>query len=112
VLGLPGNPASALVCAELFLWPMVRRMLGLPTERPIVSARLETALAANGAREHWMRAVLSEDDAGWRVNPIGDQDSSLVGVFARAGALLRRSPGAASVAAGDSAPILRLDRAS
>jgi len=110
VLGLPGNPASAMACAELFLRPLLAAMQGRDPALPMVTARLTSALSANGPREHWMRASLANDGGVLTVTPFGDQDSSLVTVFAKADALLRRPAGADEAAAGDSVEVLALDR--
>ena len=111
VLGLPGNPASALVCAELFLAPLLARLLGQAETERILAARTRQDLAANGPREHWMRASLDRDAQGQlHVTPFSDQDSSLLTVFSRADALLRRPPGAGLAAAGDLVEILPLNR--
>ncbi|KQW69449.1 molybdenum cofactor biosynthesis protein MoeA [Phenylobacterium sp. Root77] len=110
LLGLPGNPASAFVCAELFLKPIVMKMQGGAENPPMVSARLAAPLAANGPREHWMRAKLSHVDGGLTAEPYRDQDSSLVTVFAAADALLRRPAGAPALAAGELAEVLPLTR--
>jgi molybdopterin molybdotransferase len=110
VLGLPGNPASALACAQLFLKPLVRAMLAADPEPQMVQARLARALPANGPREHWMRARLTYDGPTLVADPMGDQDSSLVTVFADADALLRRPGEAAAAAAGDVADVLPLER--
>ncbi len=65
VLGLPGNPASALVCAHLFLRPLLETMLGRdPNTRP-QRAKLVEALPANGNREHYLRAHLAADAQGF-----------------------------------------------
>ncbi len=111
VLGLPGNPASALVCAELFLRPLLNALQGAdPAPRPI-PARLEAPLPANGPREHWMRArLVHAPDGGLLARPLADQDSSLVTVFAEAQALLRRAADAPAAGAGDAVEILLLDR--
>lgn len=112
VVGLPGNPASALVCAELFLRPLLAALQGGDSEVQMVAARTETPLEANGNREHWMRAVLGTALDGARTaRPLRDQDSSLVTVFAAADALLRRRPGAVAAAAGDVVEVLPLARA-
>jgi molybdopterin molybdotransferase len=111
VLGLPGNPASAMVCAELFLRPLVLAMQGADPATRIIKARAATPMAANGPREHWMRATLSwADDGAVVANPLRDQDSSLVTVFAKADALLRRPGGAPAAAVGDPVDVLPLGR--
>ncbi|MBA4012776.1 MAG: molybdopterin molybdenumtransferase MoeA [Phenylobacterium sp.] len=111
LLGLPGNPASAFVCAELFLKPIIMKMQGGAENLPIVSAKTAVPMAANGSREHWMRAKLSYADGALIAEPYRDQDSSLVSVFAAADALLRRPANAPALAAGDLVDVLPLARA-
>ncbi|MDG2531539.1 molybdopterin molybdotransferase MoeA [Caulobacter endophyticus] len=112
VLGLPGNPASALVCAELFLHPLLAALSGADAALPFGVARLSAPLPGNGPREHWMRAARAIDAEGWvTVAPFPDQDSSLVGVFARADALVMRPAGAPPAQAGDLIATLPLARA-
>ncbi|NEX47242.1 molybdopterin molybdotransferase MoeA [Pseudotabrizicola algicola] len=96
LLGLPGNPVSAVVCAHLFLLPMLRALLGLPAEA--VAPRLRTAVlaqdvAANGPRAHYMRATLTETDSLPRIAPFDRQDSSLLSILSHANALLLRPVG-------------------
>ena len=111
VLGLPGNPASALVCAELFLKPVVRGMLGADPEPKFVKARLAQPLRGNGPRDQLMRVLLVNDETGTLVaQALADQDSSLVTVFAQADGLLRRPAGAGPAAAGDLVDVLPLSR--
>ena len=111
MLGLPGNPASAFVCAEMFLHPIVSAYLGAPPEPPTITARLAQDLPANGPREHWMRAKLAYADGQVTVRPYRDQDSSLISVFAASDALLRRLPGAQAASAGSVVEVLPLSRA-
>jgi molybdopterin molybdotransferase len=111
LLGLPGNPASAFLCAEMFLHPILNAYQGAATGPATITARLAQDLPANGAREHWMRARLNHVDGGVTVRPYRDQDSSLVSVFAASDALLRRLPGAEAAAAGAVVEVLPLSRA-
>jgi molybdopterin molybdotransferase len=113
VLGLPGNPASALVCAELFLRPLVRALLGAEPGPNTVSARAASPFPGNGDREQWLRARLtvSGDGCLW-ARAMRDQDSSLVAIFADADALVRRPPGAEPTAVGEPVETLVLDRLS
>lgn len=98
MVGLPGNPVSAMVCGYLFLLPMVRRMLGVEQVLPpLRTARLAEPLGENGPREHYMRAML--DETGIRA--CSDQDSSLLSVLAQANALLVRIPHDPARPAGD-----------
>ncbi len=87
MLGLPGNPVSAMVCGHIFLRPLLRAMLGLGRHPvPRRTAPLARDVAANGPREHYMRARLTE--AG--IEPFERQDSALLTVLADADALLVR----------------------
>jgi molybdopterin molybdotransferase len=111
VLGLPGNPASAMVCAELFLRPLLQAMQGADPTAPLIAARTTMALATNGPREHWMRARLTFGaDGAVAVTPFPDQDSALVKVFAQSDALIRRATGAPAASAGDIVDVLPLRR--
>ncbi len=111
LLGLPGNPASAFVCAEMFLRPIVNAYQGAASGPATLAARLADDLPANGPREHWLRARLSYVEGAVIVRPYGDQDSSLVSVFALSDALLRRLPGASAASAGTVVEVLPLARA-
>jgi molybdopterin molybdotransferase len=100
-----------MVCAELFLRPLVMALQGADAALALVAARSAGALAANGERETWMRAHLGFGPAGELVaTPFGDQDSSLVSVFAAADSLLRRRPLATAIAPGDLVEVLPLAR--
>lgn len=97
VMGLPGNPASALVCAHLFARPLITQTHGHQT-RP---AALTTDLPANGPREAFLRAAVAFGPEGrLSVTPAPNQDSSLISPFLSANGLVRRRPHAAAVQAG------------
>jgi len=86
VLGLPGNPASATVCAYLFLQTLITGQSALQG----VAARLKIALGSNGPRETYARARISCDESGQlRVMPFPRQDSSLLTPFPQSNALIR-----------------------
>ena len=105
MVGLPGNPVSAMVCGVVFLAPMIRIMLGLPDETAArYTAPLGVALAANGPRAHYMRAYLK----GGAVHPDTHQDSSLLSVLAAADALLHRPPNDPARAVGDMVELIDL----
>jgi len=111
VLGLPGNPASALVCAELFLRPLIMARLGADPGPRMERVRLGAALSRGGPREHWMRAALvAAADGVLTAEAFFDQESSMVSIFSRADGLIRRPIGAAPAAAGEMVDVLRLER--
>ena len=111
LLGLPGNPVSALICAQVFLVPMLELMLGLAVDaRPKPEAVLGEALQANGEREHYMRARSEWREDGARiVRPLPSQDSSLVAALARADCLIVRAPHAPALPRGARVRIMPLD---
>ncbi|MEO6338985.1 MAG: gephyrin-like molybdotransferase Glp [Caulobacteraceae bacterium] len=110
-LGLAGNPASALVGAELFLRSILLAMQGADPQPRLETARTSRPLSASVARERWMRARLTlGDDGVLTVDPFLEEDSSLVSIFARADALLRVPADAAACEAGSLVQVLRLGR--
>ncbi len=98
MVGLPGNPVSAMVCGRVFVTPMVRALQGLVgVEETLARAELGSDMEANGPRAHYMRAF-------WRdgqLHPFDSQDSSLLSVLAQAEALILRPPHAPAAKAGD-----------
>jgi molybdopterin molybdotransferase len=110
ILGLPGNPVSALVCGLLFLKPALERLQGLPGQAPQTEpARAGAALAANDRRQDYLRAALSRDSNGVLVaTPFSRQDSSMMSAMAGAEGLIVRPPEGPAVAAGALVPVIRL----
>src|ERR1700736_1623641 len=110
VIGLPGNPVSSYVCGFLFLVPLIRKLSGRATiHHARETALLGRDLAANDAREDYLRARLEERADGVLVaTPVDHQDSSLLGNLAAARALVIRSPFAPAASAGSPCTILRL----
>jgi molybdopterin molybdotransferase len=101
LVGLPGNPVSAMVCGHVFLRPAVRAMLGLEAGLPEkVTGTLTVDLGANGPRTHYMRARVERGPAGWACTPFERQDSALLSVLSAANALMVRPAGEAARAAG------------
>ncbi|MCU0984404.1 MAG: molybdopterin molybdotransferase MoeA [Acetobacteraceae bacterium] len=103
LIGLPGNPVSATVCAILFLVPAIERLLGLEGAPPAtVRARAGAALPANDHRADHLRATLSRDSEGALVaTPAARQDSSQMAILAASDALILRPPHAGEVSPGE-----------
>ncbi len=110
LLGVPGNPVSALVCGYVFLVPMLHALLGLAEDkRPQPEAVLGAAVPGNGPRRNYMRASSTWREDGMRVvRPLPSQDSSLVAAFTRADCLIVRMPGAHALPEGARVRILPL----
>jgi molybdopterin molybdotransferase len=111
VLGLPGNPVSAIVCSTLFLLPALFRLCGLPASAPPVStAVLGTAVKANDHRADHLRATVTVDTSGRVVaTPFPVQDSAMLRRLALADALILRAPHAPALDAGAEVGVIRLD---
>jgi molybdopterin molybdotransferase len=111
VLGLPGNPVSAMVCAILFLLPALSRLLGLPAAAPpVTSALLGAPIKANDRRADHLRATVSSGGAGQLiVTPFPIQDSAMLRRLAHADALILRAPHAPALAEGGQVEVIRLD---
>ncbi|QBY00731.1 molybdopterin molybdotransferase MoeA [Rhodophyticola sp. CCM32] len=101
LVGLPGNPVSSMVCGHIFIIPMLRAFLGLPSgERRRTRARLAVDLPANGPREHYMRAQVTPGADLAEVTPFTSQDSALLTRLSDADALLVRPPDQGALTAG------------
>ena len=109
ILGLPGNPVSALVCGHLFLKPLIEKLAGRPFSEIRQKAVLETPLSGNDRREDYMRAVAWRDKTGaLRVKAFDVQDSSMISAFARSNVLIVRPPHAPAASAGETVDLLVL----
>lgn len=87
VFGLPGNPVSAMVTAEIFLKPALRRWLGLPALEPVRLPLLGTT-PPNTARRHFMRARIVVRGGATGLLPISETDSGHTSSLAAADALI------------------------
>ena len=103
VLGLPGNPASALVTAVLFGKSAVATLAGCSADATsLQQAILSKPIAANGARENYLRAKYeTSTDGVLTIEQLPNQDSSLLSIMAAANALIRRPANASEAKAGD-----------
>jgi molybdopterin molybdotransferase len=108
-VGLPGNPVSALICARVFLVPLVGRLLGREAPLETLDAVLAAPIKANGPRQHYMRAELDLSAAPPRVTPFTSQDSGLITTLQRADCLLVVAPNAEPQEAGAAVKVLKLD---
>jgi len=110
VFGLPGNPVSAMVCAEIFLRPLIHALLGLDPNRAPHRAITDSALPENDRRQDYLRARITGAKDGLKtVTAFSRQDSSMLGNLARADCLILRPPFATAAQAGDQVGILLLD---
>ncbi len=110
VLGLPGNPVSALVCTLLFVRVALERLSGVAARAvPTVEAELVEALGANGERRDFMRTRLVAGEPGGRprARPAGRQDSAMLALLAQADGLIVRAPHAPAQPAGSLVRVVR-----
>ncbi|WP_294122337.1 molybdopterin molybdotransferase MoeA [Sphingomonas sp.] len=104
VMGLPGNPTSALVTARLLLAPLIAGLSGMNPQAALRwrKAPLLASLAACGERETFVRARAVQDG----VEPVSNQDSSAQKTLVEAELLVRRRPGASRAETDDSVWVL------
>lgn len=105
VLGLPGNPTSALVVARLFLTPLLQQVSGAGATSALRwhTAMLAEPMSPGGEREEFVRARWTSDS---HVQPLQNRDSSAQRTLAEADVLLRRPAGATALEAGAGVPVL------
>ena len=102
VIGLPGNPVSALVIAALFVTPLIEGLLGLrrTPPKPSISARLSLNVPSQAGREDWIAVCLTPGAEGTVADPVFCK-SNLIFTLARADGLVRIPPSATGLSAGE-----------
>ena len=108
VLGLPGNPVSALVCSLIFVKPIIEKLLGIVESNIEKSyATLASPLPANDQRQDYLRAKIYSDKKGaLTVAPFPKQDSSMVSLLASSDCLIVRAPRAQKALEGERVEIV------
>lgn len=105
VIGLPGNPVSAFVTANLVLKPLLAAMMGARDPRPSArSATLAAPLPATGKRAEYLRARWQDG----LVEPLEGQDSAALVMLAAAELLIARPPDVPAASRGDAVEIITL----
>nr|WP_272214158.1 molybdopterin molybdotransferase MoeA [Marinicella sp. W31]MDC2877140.1 molybdopterin molybdotransferase MoeA [Marinicella sp. W31] len=109
VLGLPGNPVSAYVCALIFAEPLIRALGHLPPLKRLQTAIAATPIGPNGPRRHYMRGRFVSATEGPMVEVFENQDSSLVSKLAEADCLIVRQPHEPAVEPGEPLAVMKID---
>ncbi len=115
VLGLPGNPVSAIVCGLLFVRPLIRALCGDrdPGADMSESAEFAVSAPANDVRQDYVRSRIIASDGGLpRVEPGTRQDSSLLKALSDADCLVIRPPYAPAADVGTRCRMIRLAKLS
>ncbi|MDH4984558.1 molybdopterin molybdotransferase MoeA [Aminobacter anthyllidis] len=107
-IGLPGNPVASLICAHIFLKPLLAKLGGRPYSPDIRTGVLDTAMAANDLRQDFVRAIARETPDGLIVTPYTIQDSSMLRTLADANCALMREPFAPAAESGSACRVMML----
>ena len=110
LLGLPGNPVSALLAFEMFGRPAVRRMLGRDLlARPTVEGVLTGPIFNSDGRRVYARVEVERRDGGWYATPTGPQGSNILTSLSRANGLAICPSDLPRKEAGQAVKIIMLD---
>jgi molybdopterin molybdotransferase len=110
LLGLPGNPVSAAVTFELFVRPVIRKMLGhTHLVRPQVNVVVENGVSERVMRRHYVRAHVEWRDGRFVAHTTGNQGSNIMTSLLNANALVIVPEGGTEVHPGDTAKAIMLD---
>jgi molybdopterin molybdotransferase len=111
IFTLPGNPVSAYVSFEVFVRPVLRKMLGVePLHRPTVRAVCATAMQSPAGKRQFARAQLSVEDGRYVVRPMSAQGSHLINDLAHANCLVIVPEDVTEVPAGGAVTVMVLER--
>jgi molybdopterin molybdotransferase len=115
VIGLPGNPVSALVIASLFVVPVVESLLKLRHSSgldrkiygPSTRARLAVNIPSQAGREDWIPVRLIKTTAGVMAEPLFGK-SNLIFTLVRADGMVYIPPEITGITAGESVEVISL----
>jgi len=111
IVTLPGNPVSAYVSFEVFVRPLIRKMMGFTDiTRPQVRATVLEGFASPANKTQFARVDLDVADGQYVIRPTGAQGSHILGGLARANALAVVPPDVTAVEAGDVLTVFDLSR--
>jgi molybdopterin molybdotransferase len=111
IITLPGNPVSSFVSFEMFVRPVIRKMLGVePLARPVVRAALTQAMRSPAGRRQFARGWLEVVDGRYVVEPVGGSGSHLLGGLAHSNALIVVPEDVTSLDSGDGVDVMVLER--
>ncbi|MBU2958698.1 molybdopterin molybdotransferase MoeA [Paracoccus sp. 1_MG-2023] len=110
MLGLPGNPVSAMVCGMIFMQALIRRMSGMTDTDRSEMLPLAVDLLPEGPRQHYLRAAITRRNGQVLVRPFEDQDSARLSIMSQADALLVRPANDPARAAGEPVTVIRIGR--
>ncbi len=109
VFGLPGNPVSALVGAEVFVRPALLALQGATVPGPVFfEGRLAAPVRRNAQRDEFLRARTLSSDDGVLLDPVSGQESHMIARAAGADALVFAPRGEGELTAGESVRYLPL----
>jgi molybdopterin molybdotransferase len=111
IITLPGNPVSSYVSFEVFVRPVIRRMLGVePLGRPMVRAVCKQAMTSPAGLRQFARAWIDVEEGRYVVKPVGGAGSHLVGDLAQANAFVVIPEDVTEIPAGGAADVMVLER--
>jgi molybdopterin molybdotransferase len=111
IITLPGNPVSSYVSFEVFVRPVIRRMLGVePLHRPVVRAVCEAPMSSPAGKRQFARGWLGVEEGRYVVRPVGGPGSHLVGNLAHSNALIVLPEPVTEVPAGGTVEVMVLER--
>ena len=110
MLGLPGNPVSALVAFEMFARPAIRLMLGLTAlDRPVIEGILTKPIFNADERRVYARVEVTKTNGTYYASPTGPQGSNILTSMSKANGLAICPDNELTRSAGDKVNIIMLD---
>jgi molybdopterin molybdotransferase len=111
IITLPGNPVSSYVSFEVFVRPVIRRMLGVsPLHRPTVKALCAEGFSSPGGKRQFARGWFDSTDGSYVVRPVGGAGSHLVGDLAHSNCLIVVPEDVTEVPEGGTVDVMVLER--
>ena len=109
IFGLPGNPVSVMVCFEMYVRPLIRKMMGFrELFRPTVKAEALHDLRNKRGRTSFARVILENREGKYFFSSTGIQGSGIQKSMVKANAIACFNPDTGDVKKGSMVEVYKI----
>ena len=109
IFGLPGNPVSVMVCFEMYVRPLIRKMMGFDKLfRELVLAKAAHDFKHKKGRTNFVRVIIEKEDNEYFIKSTGMQGSGILTSMVKADGIAVFPENTGDIKKGDEVEVYKL----